>query len=353
MNLFTVGPVNMFERTLKVAANQVPYFRNDAFSKVVLDINAITKELVNAPFDAEVILLTTSGTGAMEASVANLCGKNNRALVINGGTFGERFVKLCKVYGVDFEELIVPFDKDLDAEMLSPYMNKNIDTIFVNICETSVGKLYNKQLLGDFAKRIGAVLVVDAVSSFLADEMDMARMGADVVFTGSQKALALDAGLSLYVATQKALNRMKEVKFGGMYLNILDYIADSHRGQTPFTPAVGTIMTLHDRMLGIMENGKAEGEITRCKGFANYFRSNIYNFPFKLPQFTLSNCCTPILCVNNDAQKIKNFLVDNFDIHITPSGGANADKLFRIGHLGNHTIEGIDSLIKGIKEYYK
>lgn len=352
MNLFTVGPVNMFERTLKIGAEQVPYFRNDAFSKIVLEINQMTKELLNAPKDSEVVLLTTSGTGAMEASVANLCGKNNRALVINGGTFGERFIKLCKVYQVDFEELVVPFDKDLDAEMLSAYLNSNIDTVFVNICETSVGKLYSKQVLGDFVRRTGALLVVDAVSSFLADELDMAKLGADVVFTGSQKALALDAGLSLYAFTAKAQERMREVNYKGIYLNIIDYVADSHRGQTPFTPAVGTIIQLYDRMKGIMENGK-ESEIIRCKSFANYFRANIYNLPFELPKFCLSNCCTPLICKNNDAQNLKNFLVEKYDLHITPSGGNNANRLTRIGHLGNHTIDGIDDLINGIKEFYK
>ena len=93
MKLFTIGPVEMYPKTLEIRAKQVPYFRNQSFSRVVLESSEMLKSLLDAPAESECIMLTCSGTGGMEATVMNCLGINDRALVIDGGSFGNRFCR--------------------------------------------------------------------------------------------------------------------------------------------------------------------------------------------------------------------------------------------------------------------
>lgn len=351
-DLFTVGPVNRFERTLKVASQPIPYFRNQEFSEVMFEIRRDFLDFLNAPQGSKAVVLTSSGTGGMEAAIISLCRKEDTVLVINGGTFGARFLDICNRHGIRSVSCDVPFEADLTAQMLAQYENIHIDAICVNIHETSVGKLYDGKLLGDFAKRKGALLIVDAISSFLADENDMSAIGADVVIVSSQKALALDAGLCLLALSTRAQARIVEIACKDLYFGLDKYLADAERGQTPFTPAVGTVLTLQDRLAGIRETGIG-AEINRCRELAAYFRANISHLPLTVPRYALSDCLTPILFANGEARAMNEFLVKNYDIHITPSGGVNADCMARIGHIGNHDKKGLDRLISAMEEFYK
>lgn len=350
-DLFTVGPVNMFERSLRVASEPIPYFRNQAFSDVMTEIKEDFLSFLNAPEGSGFILLTSSGTGGMEAAVMNLCKQGDTVLVINGGTFGARFAEIVSLHGFRLLECKIPFDEDLTEATLAPFENEKIDVVCVNIHETSVGKLYDGKLLGEFARRKGALFIVDAISSFLADEIDMREFNADVIITGSQKALAVDAGVSLIALSPEAVKKQAEVNCRSLYFGFGNYLKDMERGQTPFTPAVGTVLTIQDRMRGIKEKG-LQSEIDRCKTLAEYCRKAIKKLPLSVPSYRKSNCLTPIIFADGQAKAMNEYLVKNYDIHITPSGGANADRLARIGHIGNHDIAGLDRLIKAMEEFY-
>lgn len=352
-DLFTVGPVNMFERTLRIASEPIPYFRNDYFSGVMFEIFDNMLKTVNAPEGSRVVLLTTSGSGGMESAVINTCDDKTTALVVNGGSFGKRFSEICDRHNFKHIDCIVPFEEDLTYDMLKKAsVNEKIDVVFVNIHETSIGKKYDPAILKAFAEEQDALFVVDAISSFLADENDMTGMGADVMIIASQKALALDAGICIMVLSPKALARIDTVNCMDLYLGLPHYLKDAERGQTPFTPAIGTILTLQDRLLGIIESG-CNSEIGRCKALAEYFRKNVRNLPVKIPKYSLSNCLTPIMFFEGEAQQMKRFLIEKYDIHITPSGGQLADSLARIGHIGNHDIEGLKRLLKAMEDFYK
>ena len=96
---FTVGPVQSSEEILEIGSEQVPYFRTPEFSKIMLENEALIKKLAKAPSDAKAVFLTGSGTAAMEATVMNVLNTKDKALIINGGSFGARFVKLCQLHG--------------------------------------------------------------------------------------------------------------------------------------------------------------------------------------------------------------------------------------------------------------
>lgn len=111
-------------------------------------------------------------------------------MVVNGGSFGARFVKLCRIYEIPYTEIKLDVGKKLTEEMLSPFESAGYTGFLVNIDETSTGVLYDLELISGFCKRNEIFLVVDAISSFFADPISMERQEIDVLITGSQKALA-------------------------------------------------------------------------------------------------------------------------------------------------------------------
>lgn len=118
----------------------------------------------------------------------------------------------------------------------------------VNAHETSTGVLYDLDLIGDFCKKENIFLVVDAISAFLADDINMKKNNINVMITGSQKALALPAGMALIVVDKKAIERIENNNVKSMYFNLKDYLNNGKRGQTPFTPAVSIILQLNSRL---------------------------------------------------------------------------------------------------------
>ena len=121
---FTVGPVMSNETVLKIGSEQVPYFRTPEFSKLMLENEDLVKELLYAPDNAKVVFITGSGTASMEATIMNTLSEEDKALIINGGGFGQRFADLCKIHNIKYEELKVKQGKQIREDQLNEYKNK-------------------------------------------------------------------------------------------------------------------------------------------------------------------------------------------------------------------------------------
>ena len=196
---FTVGPVMSDDAVRAIGAEQVPYFRTPEFSAVMLENENLIKKFAKAEDDARVVFITGSGTASMEATVMNVFDKTDKVLVVNGGSFGHRFVELCQIHEIPYEEIGLEPGKALKREQLDLYDGKGFTGFLVNVHETSTGVHYDMEMISEFCKRNGIFLVVDAISSFLADEFEMKRLGVQVMITGSQKALACPPGVSVIV----------------------------------------------------------------------------------------------------------------------------------------------------------
>lgn len=345
MKLFTVGPVNMFDYTLKTAGMQLPYFRTHQFSDVIYEINDLFKTACNAPKDSEVFVLTASGTAAMEATVLNCFNENTKVLIVSGGTFGKRFEELCELHNIPYDVVRVPLDKDLTEEMLNLYKENEYFAMLINKHETGIGKLYDSKLISDFCKTKNMYLIVDAISTLFADKYDMSELGADLTFVSSQKALALTPGITVVAVTKRLYeNVIVKNKKKTLYFDFVDCVVQSRRGQTPFTPAVGIMFQLRERLQKIVEYG-VEKEIERTNDLATYFRSKVKNIPFSLPKYTLSNCITPISSMSVNTRTLFEILKDEYDlVALAP----NDESVLRIGHIGNLVKEDYDELIDKI-----
>ena len=349
---FTVGPVMSNEEIRKIGGEQIPYFRTQEFSKIMLDNELLLKKFFKAPSDSRVIFMTGSGTASMDASVINLFTKDDKILVVNGGSFGHRFCEICDVYELNYTEIKCELGKTLTKDQLIPYENKNYTAFIVNLDETSTGVLYDIKLISDFCKRNNLFLLVDSISSFLCDPFNMEELGVNAVITGSQKALALAPGVSLIVVDKLAIERINNINPKTYYFNLKDYLKNGERGQTPFTPAVGILLQLNKRLHMIEEEGGIDAEVNRAADNAKYFRNLIKDLPFVIASNNLSNAVTPLSPIDNTKSAFKLFeiLKDNYSIWVCPNGGEMKDKIFRVGHIGDIKKSDYDYLVSSIKD---
>ena len=350
---FTVGPVMSSDEVRRIGGEQTPYFRNDEFSKIMMENEELMKEFVYASEDSRVVFITGSGTAAMEATVMNVFNEDDKVLIVNGGGFGQRFVDLCELHNIDYEEIKLDFAQNISEEILNEYENKGFTSFLVNICETSSCVYYDLDLICRFCKRNNLFLVVDAISSFLADPLNMVEQNIDVVITGSQKAIACPPGISVIVLGEKALNRVENNNSKSMYFDLTNALKNGERGQTPFTPAVTILLQINARFNEIKFNGGVESEIIRISTIANDFRNKIKDLPLEIHCKSLPNAVTGVFCKNSSATEIVDVLKKDYGIWVNPNGGKIGEKMFRVGHIGDLTIEDNDKLIHAFNDLVK
>lgn len=350
---FTVGPVMSNESVLSIGAEQVPYFRTNEFSNIMFENERLVKKFVKANNDSRVVFITGSGTASMEATIINLFDESDNLLIVNGGSFGQRFVELCEIHNIPHEEIKLNIGVSLKREDLEKYNNRGFTGFLVNVHETSTGVHYDMNIISDFCKKNGIFLVVDAISSFLADEFNMFEFDAQVMITGSQKALACPPGVSIIVLSSKAVERIKSHNPRCLYLNLNLALENAKRGQTPFTPAVGIIRQINARLKEIDVNGGAESEIKKVSELANDFRNKIEGLPLQIVSDSMSNAVTPLHPLNVSAYDVFLTLKDEYGIWVCPNGGALKDKVFRVGHIGALTKENNSTLVNALKDMQK
>lgn len=350
---FTVGPVQSCEEVRAIGAQQVPYFRTPEFSRVMLENEAMMLRFAKAPAGSRAVFITGSGTASMEAAVMNVFSQQDKVLLVNGGSFGQRFHELCQIHQIPFDEIKLDTGKALKPEHLVPYENKGYTGFLVNIHETSTGVRYNAELIADFCRRNGLFLVVDAISSFLADPIDMEKLGADVLITGSQKALACPPGISVMMLSPRAVRRIEQNQVRSLYFDLKNALKDGERGQTPFTPAVGTLLQIHARLNVIENSGGVEAETAKIAALAADFRRRIADLPLKICSESMSNAVTPLMTENCSAYDIFTILKDEYDIWVCPNGGQYKDRIFRVGHIGDLHVQDNAVLEEALRDLVK
>ena len=350
---FTVGPVQSSDEVRKIGQEQVPYFRTTEFSEVMFENERLMLEFAKADEGARTVFITGSGTASMEAVIMNTLTKEDKVLIINGGSFGQRFVDLCEIYEIPYSQLKLETGKTLTKEMLKVYDDKGYTAFVVNVHETSTGVHYDMKIISEFCKKNQLFLIVDAISSFLADEFDMKKWGVDIMITGSQKALTCPPGISVIVLSKDAIARVEKNSPKCMYLNLKSALKNGERGQTPFTPAVGILRQINARLKEIKALGGVEMETKKIATIAEDFRRKVADLPFEITSESLSNAVTPLHPLNASANDIFLILKDQYEIWVCPNGGLLKDEIFRVGHIGNLSIEDNDKLIAALRDMQK
>ncbi|HDQ98845.1 MAG TPA: alanine--glyoxylate aminotransferase family protein, partial [candidate division WOR-3 bacterium] len=202
--LFTPGPVNVPDSILQLMSSELVYHREESFSKLYASVQkGLQKMMVTGN---EVYVLTSSGTGAMEAAVANLVLPNEKALVATVGRFGERWRELCIRFGAYIDVLSRPYGESVPPVEVERHLRSTdtIKCVFTTLTETSTGALNDIKAIGEICRRLNRYLVVDAIAGLGADELRMDDWHVDCVVGGSQKAVGVPPGLAFISLSERA-----------------------------------------------------------------------------------------------------------------------------------------------------
>lgn len=335
-------PGNIEEDILAIASQQIPYMRTTWFSNMMKENQTMLLDMIGCK-EGKVTFFTASGTAAMDAVVENYIGTRGKALVIDGGSFGHRWSQLCEYHGVEHCDFVVPFAKDIDYSKLEDMaITEKPSFLLCQHHETSSGQLFDLQKISDICKNYNISLIVDVISSFLAEKIDMDSLGIDVALTSTQKGLNLPPGAALVFLSAKALER--EFEHNNYYFDFQDNLENMKRGQTPFSPATTIFMQIHERMKRDTSIG-LDNLVDLCHKKALYFRKKCNEYGWEMPAECPANAITSFYVHRNGDILFEELQKKN--IFIMPSGRKN---FFRVSHMGIQGEAELGMLADAIRE---
>lgn len=346
--LMVLGPTEIEDDILELGAHPQVYNRTPEFTEVLKGIHENLQYLFQTK--NPVFILGNSGTGAMEAAVTNILSKGDKALVVNGGTFGARWTEICQKHKVIVEEIKLESGTTVAPEEIKTRLDadSSIKVVFTTLNETSTGALTDIKAVGEVVKDYNTLFVVDAVSALVVEKMEMDNYHCDVVLTSSQKALALPPGLAFISFSDKAWPFVEKADLKTFYFDAFDYLNNWKRNQTPFTPPISLLIQLELRLQKIKAEG-LDNIQARYKKLTEMLRCGLKALNLQQAGENLASCVTGVNSPENiDASKVVEIMSQKHHISIAPSPGDLKTKLFRIGNFGNITMEDILTMLKAL-----
>ena len=256
--LLTPGPTPLFPKALQAMMGAEIHHRTQDFRDLYLSVLADLKTVLSTSND--VLILASSGTGAMEASITNCFSAGDRVIACSAGKFGERWVELTHAYHLNPLVLSAPYGSVVDPATLSQALSANPDTkaVFVQASESSTGAAHDVRAMGEIVKATPALFVVDAITGIGTMPLDIDGWGLDFVIGGSQKAFMLPPGLAFIAVSPKAWATMESSKLPRYYFDLRREKKNAAKGESSWTPATSLILGLAEvlkyiRTLGMNE----------------------------------------------------------------------------------------------------
>jgi len=331
--LMTPGPSPLLPEVKAALGRDIIHHRTEEFREVLKEAHEGLKYLFQTK--NPVLIFSSSGTGAMEAAVSNFLKKEDKALVVMGGKFGERWKEICESFGVE----TVPLNVEWGNAPLSKDIEKLLDTdsgikaVYTTLCETSTAAVYDIKSIAEVTRKKGLLCVVDAVSGLGQDVLKTDEWGVDVVVSGSQKGLMLPPGLAFLSFSKKAEKFLKESDLPKYYFDLKKASKSWEKNDTPFTPSVSLIFALRESLRVIRE----EGLETRWKDFEKMgraLRSALTSLGFEILSKSPSSSVTAALVKGIDTASIVKKMRKEYGISIAGGQGHLKGKIVRIAHMG-------------------
>jgi aspartate aminotransferase-like enzyme len=333
--LMAPGPVAVSPEVMSRMSQPIIHHRSPQFSALLTRVRENLKYLFQTQND--VLILTSSGTGGMEASVVNFLSPGDKAIVVRGGKFGERWAELCEAYGVGVTNIDVTWGQAVDPAEVKKALDANPEAkaVFVQAHETSTGVKHPVRELGALVKeRPQTILVVDAISGLGVYDIRTDEWGLDVVVTGSQKSLALPPGLALVSVSPKAWGMAEKAGLPKYYFNFLKERKALGKQTTAFTPAVCQIIGLNE-VLGIVRETGLPAIFAHHKRLAEGTRAGVTAMGLELFAKEPSEAITVIKAPEGiDGQQVVKILREDYGITIAGGQSQAKGKVFRISHMG-------------------
>lgn len=326
MLLFTPGPTPVPENIRLAMAGETIHHRTPEFTNIFKEARELLKELLKTD---EVVMLVSSGTGAMEASVINLCHK--KALVVNAGKFGDRFGKICDAHNIEKVELKYSWNTPANVDDVTKAIKENpdIDAVFVQICESAGGLRHPVEEIAKSVKAINEdiMIVADGITAVGVEPIETSNI--DALITGSQKALMLPPGLAMIGLSQRAVEKIGNGK--GYYFNLASELKKQKQGTTAFTAATTLVIGLKEILKEIKKKG-FDNLYNETAKRAKATREALKAIGLEIYPKTPANSMTAIF--DEDAEKIRNLLKTKYGVNVAGGQEHLKGKLFRINQMG-------------------
>ncbi|WP_158819884.1 alanine--glyoxylate aminotransferase family protein [Granulicella sp. S156] len=345
--LFTPGPTPLLPAAQFAMAAADIHHRTPEFRALYLRVLAQLKEFVGTKND--VIILSSSGTGAMEAAVSNLTSPGDRVLVLSAGKFGERWSALAKAFGCEVDLVSEPYGKTFDLDKVKAALKLETRAVFVQANETSTGARHDMEALAKLLKdaHSEALLIVDGITGLGTTHLDMDATGIDVLIGGSQKAVMIPPGLSYLAVSQRAWDRMEATYNPRYYFDLRKERKNAKNGESAYTPAVALIAALGaaldwiaaqaatpDNPAGNLAEGRKK-LVDNAETIAAMTRAAVEALGFKLFSDAPGAAATAVFAPEGvDSGVIVKELKSRFAAVITNGQGEMKGQIFRIAHLG-------------------
>ena len=340
VRLFTPGPTPLLPAAQFAMAAADIHHRTAEFRALYQRVLAQLRDFVGTKND--VILLASSGTGAMEAAVSNLTSPGDRVLVLSAGKFGERWTSLAKAFGCQIETLSAPYGQTFAIEEVRAKLKPDVKVVFMQATETSTGARHCVQSIAALTREAGALLVVDAITGLGTTHFDVDGWGIDVIIGGSQKAVMIPPGLAYCAVSERAWQRMETTKNPRYYFDLRKERKSAANGESAYTPAVALIAALGaalDYIAAGAGGNIASGRdalIHNAEVVAEMTRAAIQACGLKLfaPTAPAAAVTAVLAPEGTDSGKVVKGFKEQFAGIIANGQGEMKGQLFRIAHLG-------------------
>ena len=332
--LMTPGPAPVPEDVLLELARPVIHHRSSEAKEVITEVTAGLKSVFQTRND--VMILTASGTGAMEAAAVNTVAPGGKAIVLNAGYFAQRWGKVCKAYGINVVSLDTEWGQPADPEQVANALKAHPDAACVmgTLSETSTGTGHPVEAIGRVVAKSSAVYAVDGISGVGAMECRTDAWGVDILCVGSQKALMLPPGLAFIAVSPKAWAKIDAFESKSFYFNLKTARDKAKEFDTPFTPAHTLILALRAALRRIEAEG-IDNVWARHKRMSEACQAGVQALGLELfssrPAEGLTAFNIPAGLKDADIRK---GLFDRFGITVVGGQDKLKGKIIRVGHMG-------------------
>jgi aspartate aminotransferase-like enzyme len=334
--LFSPGPTMLPPEVLLKMAEPIMHHREPEFERIFAEIREGLKYLFQTK--NEVLIFTSSGTGAMEGAVSNILSKGEKALVIRGGKFGERWGEICKAYGIEFIPIDVEWGKAVDPEWIQEILESDpsIRAVYTQASETSTGVKHPIKEIAEIVRgHDDTIIVVDAITGIGVFDIPMDAWGIDVMISGSQKALMLPPGIAFSALSDKAWKFVERSDLPKYYFDFKKELKSAKKNQSSYTPAISLFVGLRETLNMIRKEG-LENVFRRHEKLAAATRAAVKALGLELfaPE-TPSNALTAVkIPADINGLKLQALFFEKFGITVAEGQDRAKGKIIRIAHLG-------------------
>lgn len=332
--LMTPGPAMVPEDVLLELARPVIHHRSDEAKQVIVEVAEGLKEVFQTQND--VMILTSSGTGAMEAAVVNTVPKGAKALVLNAGHFAARWANICKTHGINVVTVDTEWGQPVDPDQVAAALKEHPDAVavFGTLSETSTGTGHPVEAIGRVVAQTPALFVVDGISGVGAMECRPDEWGIDVLCAGSQKALMLPPGLAFISVSSKGWAQIDSFEAPTFYFNLKAARTKAHEFDTPYTPAHTLILALRTALRRIRAEG-IDSVWKRHKAMSEACQAGVKALGLELFSASPAEGLTAFRVPEGlkDSQ-IRGRMTERFGVATVGGQAKLKGKIIRIGHMG-------------------